>query len=850
MKKVIIFLLLTLFVLTVSAQSYPCQKQIEKEQYDKAKESINKNLGTHPEDITYLFADYKLSSVKTYRLYNPRYAYKQLVKAMEQFNMLDPKKQDKLIKKGFTTEMFVSEIILISHQWLEYAKEQHTDVALNVYIEECQLAPEEYKQEAIRLRNQIVFAGVKKNDMVETYNQFIATYPNAEQIAEAIELRNAAAYRDAKQLNTIEAYKEFITTYPQATQVIQARAQMSELAFKVAENENTEDAYRRFLDEYYDSKEAPIARNRANQFQYLHLTAANNIEVYLDYISRFPMNEPQLRQARKTLLQIALKDEKNTVLSFPKGEDPIQRWLNEEDSMYAYPKEENIEKMVDLGQMKVKTTTETIDYLNCSVCYVNGKAGVVTEDKRVCVPFIYDDIIKIKNSNSSLFTKRDAKVGLLTNMREIYPPIMDRISTYPLEVTDDKGQNIKFKDYPYMYQHAELMYTREHNLVGFNPTNDELTTLEVDKYMTDYAYSDGMLALYNVGTGLWGFVNSKGEMQIPQILRSTKEPHFANGYCLLYEDNKIRVIDKEGNTTAQLTGKYTYLSDFNADGLAFAVIPISTTQCRYALINTEGKELFPALYNGKRFNISYGYYPQAFEFHDNVAFYVINTSNGLRYGLYNSSGKVVMQPSFEAVHEFSEGLAAVKVAVNANQPAQWGYINTVGEWVIPAQFTNEPDDFHEGLALVRKSNGNWVYIDTLGQVVSDEYESATSFYQGHAFVKIPNSLDYQVINRHFTVISHDKILMFSYQEKMSNICKHGLLALNYMGIEACNGGVNGVYDAKGDLLKFDRPFFFKVKLFSDDMIYIEYYLQEGDQPLNAFMDYSGKIVYVLKEKEF
>lgn len=71
----------------------------------------------------------------------------------------------------------------------------------------------------------------------------------------------------------------------------------------------------------------------------------------------------------------------------------------------------------------------------------------------------------------------------------------------------------------------------------------------------------------------------------------------------------------------------------------------------------------------------------------------------------------VIQPQFEEVYPFHEGLAA------AQQDGLWGFIDKTGSWVIQPQY-GYVDDFSEGLAVVGEDesylNG---YIDKTGKII-------------------------------------------------------------------------------------------------------------------------------------
>jgi hypothetical protein len=87
---------------------------------------------------------------------------------------------------------------------------------------------------------------------------------------------------------------------------------------------------------------------------------------------------------------------------------------------------------------------------------------------------------------------------------------------------------------------------------------------------------------------------------------------------------------------------------------------------------------------------------------------------GEQWGYINTQGTLVISPQFERGDRFSDGLAAVKV------DTQYGYINSTGKFVIPPQFVHG-FAFNHGLALVYR-DGKAFYIDQTGKVVWQQAE--------------------------------------------------------------------------------------------------------------------------------
>ena len=105
----------------------------------------------------------------------------------------------------------------------------------------------------------------------------------------------------------------------------------------------------------------------------------------------------------------------------------------------------------------------------------------------------------------------------------------------------------------------------------------------------------------------------------------------------------------------------------------------------------------------------------------------VKSAAGWRY--IDSDLKTVLQlePVYEWVEHFSEGLAAVK------KDGKWGFIDTHGREVIPAAYSRV-EAFREGLAVVQKEQ-LWGYMDTSGSlVIPCMFQYAGPFKNGIACV--------------------------------------------------------------------------------------------------------------------
>lgn len=139
------------------------------------------------------------------------------------------------------------------------------------------------------------------------------------------------------------------------------------------------------------------------------------------------------------------------------------------------------------------------------------------------------------------------------------------------------------------------------------------------------------------------------------------------------------------------------------------------TQGKWGYKNTSAQVVIPAQFSS------------AMEFDGDVAFAGVVLGGAQVYGLIDRQGRWLVEPVWENVKQFSEGMACVK------SNAKWGYINAAGLKIVDTLYT-EAYPFCDGLARIRLG-GKYGYIDPKGElVIPNTYAAANDFSQARAFV--------------------------------------------------------------------------------------------------------------------
>lgn len=85
------------------------------------------------------------------------------------------------------------------------------------------------------------------------------------------------------------------------------------------------------------------------------------------------------------------------------------------------------------------------------------------------------------------------------------------------------------------------------------------------------------------------------------------------------------------------------------------------------------------------------------------------------YGLINENSDIVLQPKYDYIDDFSEGMAAVFNGNIIDDSVKHGFIDNTGQEVIPLIY-DVAWNFNDGLAKVMKAD-KWGFIDKTGKII-------------------------------------------------------------------------------------------------------------------------------------
>jgi len=252
-------------------------------------------------------------------------------------------------------------------------------------------------------------------------------------------------------------------------------------------------------------------------------------------------------------------------------------------------------------------------------------------------------------------------------------------------------------------------------------------------------------------TGRWGFIDNAGKAITPMVFDWAGD--FRSGRGLAERDGAMGFIDANYETTGEwaIAPRFELKNpgDMPAHGFSEGLALARGDSGEWGYIDTTGKWAIPPGFAENERD-----YPgvPAGDFSDGLAWfqviemterYILDDEEKLvrdeegvplkeRYprrlmGFIDRTGKVVIEPHFEIVQDFGEGLAAAR----DRSSELWGFIDRTGKRVISPNF-QAVDRFSEGLCAT-KDKGRWGYVSKTGMwIIEPTFDEARQFMNGLA----------------------------------------------------------------------------------------------------------------------
>lgn len=351
----------------------------------------------------------------------------------------------------------------------------------------------------------------------------------------------------------------------------------------------------------------------------------------------------------------------------------------------------------------------------------NAKWGFLDSTYQVVIPAQYEDVSNFRHGKAII--SKDGQIGCIDKKNKLITPA----------------------------EYHDIYITAQGGMI-LEKENKEKNSYLIDKngvqlLKENYSFSDQLIeGARRVKRGnQYGFVDQTGKLIIP--IEYDSLGNFNEGYALAVKDSHYFIIDKNGkellkNKSFKIKGtvshdlirveknnkygfvningdiiipiKYGLAFDFQKEGLARVVVGRKT-----GLIDHTGT-----------FVLEPNLYELIFPFDENGLAIVQHVQYGIK-GLINTTGTAIVKPYYQEIEPFHGGYAIVK------KDNKYGYINLMGEEVIPATHYKAYRASQGTMAVREAMQDLWIFKDSSNQRINNlEFTKPAIYKDGHSIITV------------------------------------------------------------------------------------------------------------------
>jgi len=290
-RKILLISLAVILSASAFSQQIKAIELIWKGKYENSLKVIEKGLSKNQDDVEFNFYKAYLLFQRGYEGYDPVEAYKCLLTCETYYPQLDEKSKEKLNTVPINPDVFTKYIDTVCRYALRDASVKNTYEAYQNYLFFYRKAPEDYKTEARMYRDIEAYKMAIKEDTEESYDAFIHTYPDAQQIPDATKRRDTKGLEKAKAQNTVASYEDFLKKYPTSEFAGEAQEKIYVIALADAERENTSEALKQYMEKYPNSSQFYKAEMMYDEKLYNEETVDGDCGSYIRFAKKYPKNK-------------------------------------------------------------------------------------------------------------------------------------------------------------------------------------------------------------------------------------------------------------------------------------------------------------------------------------------------------------------------------------------------------------------------------------------------------------------------------------------------------------------------------------------------------------------------------
>lgn len=347
----------------------------------------------------------------------------------------------------------------------------------------------------------------------------------------------------------------------------------------------------------------------------------------------------------------------------------------------------------------------------------NGQLGFIDTHGNIIIPVMYDDAKGFSEGLAAV--KQNGKWGYINKKNEMV-------------ITPTLIYNGPFINKTAYYIDETVM---KNNLYKFIDTTGKF--INDEHYIDAHAFSDNCAWVKDRKTRDWGCINVKGEYIIQPLYSDAR--FFTNGRCIVKTKGKWGCINKKGefvieplyeDMNDEVNGYYWgrklgYWGMLDSTGKL--VIPhVYKYEAMYKLTNELAyrySTLTSITVGFSPMGVGIGFMPKPkakiFAIPENG---ILPFNSGNKSGFVNLAFKTVIEPIFDDVTSFIDGIAAVKLG------EKWGLIDSTGKLLCDYKYKNITFLGH-GLYCSEESSEHIYIFDKSGDLISKEFFTTVGIFE-------------------------------------------------------------------------------------------------------------------------
>ncbi|MEO1451417.1 MAG: WG repeat-containing protein, partial [Bacteroidota bacterium] len=256
-----------------------------------------------------------------------------------------------------------------------------------------------------------------------------------------------------------------------------------------------------------------------------------------------------------------------------------------------------------------------------------------------------------------------------------------------------------------------------------------------------YIFSEGLAAVYTVDRN-WAYIDTTGQVVIQgdNILSARR---FREGLANVYKDRRWGYINKQAEWVIE--PQFLYPVEFQ-NGLAV----VMNDDRELLVLRKDGTRILP------QYRIETAFFNGVATVRERFKGQAIDEFDNRKYGLVDTSGRIMFRPQFDAVGRFGSGMVPILVGSKIGDPlvhpkppqptevpgGKWGYADPTGRIIINPVYEGT-QGFSEGIGAIKRG-GLWALIEPDGSRLTDhEFRWVDYFKDGIAAVRLgPTHSDY------------------------------------------------------------------------------------------------------------